>query len=197
MRTISQAGVVLTAAALLLTVGVSPAMAAPQDTTTGSTVTGGSLTSIVDGATLSGVLLDGKTTQTATGPSTTEWSITDARGTGADWALSVTATAPTSLAGTGPDTVDRVLPVGSLTITPGTVSASTGADVVSAISAPVLTMDGLAQTLVSATGPQKGTYTLTPNFSLVFPANAYRSNYAAAVDGALNPYTSTLTYTIA
>jgi len=196
VRKISQAGVVLTAAALLLTVGVSPAMAAPQDTTTDSTVTGGGLTTIVDGATLTGVLLDGKTTQTATGTST-QWSITDARGTGADWALSVTATAPTSAAGTGVDTVARVLPVGSLTITPGAVGASAGADAVSAISAPELTMDGLAQTLVAATGPQKGTYTLTPSFSLDIPANAYRSNYAAAVDGALNPYTSTLTYTIA
>lgn len=139
--------------------------------------------------------LDGSNTQAATG-SSTQWSITDARGTGAAWTLSVSATVPTSAAGSTELTA-RTLPVGNLTITPGAITAGAGSDAATGITAPALTMLTTSQALVAAEATHKGTYTLTPSFSLAIPANAFRSNYAVGSSGALNPYTTTVTYTIA
>ena len=179
---------------VVLAVAATPAVA--DSNSVDSTVSGGSLTEMTSGATLSGVTLDGSSTQTATGTASSQWSITDARGTGAAWTLSVAATDFTSAAGTV-ETTARTLPAADLTITPGTVTAGTGADAPTNITASPLTASTSAQALVAAAGPDKGSYTLTPTFSLAVPANAYRSNYSGAVgSSALNPYTSTLTYTI-
>jgi hypothetical protein len=52
------------------------------------------------------------------------------------------------------------------------------------------------QALVSAGATHKGTYSLTPSFSLAIPANAFRSNLSGAVGSALNPYVTTVTFTI-
>lgn len=176
----------------VLAVGASPAMA---DTTT-STVSGGSLSVTTSAPTLSGVTLDGSNTQTATGTAPSAWTVTDSRGTGAPWTVSVSATDFTSAAGTV-ETTARTITAGHLTITPGTVTAGSGADPATNITAPALAVSTSSQALVSAAGPDKGTYTLTPTFSLAIPANAYRSNYSGAVGStSLNPYTSTLTYTI-
>jgi hypothetical protein len=176
----------------VLAIAVTPAAADTVD----SAVSGGSLTSSTSGATLSGVTLNGSSTQTATGTASSPWSIRDARGTGDTWTLSVSATDFTSDAGTVETTV-RTISASHLTITPGTVTAEAGADSASNISADPLTVSTSSQALVSATGPDKGTYTLTPSFSLAIPANAYRSNYSGTVGSSpLNPYTSTLTYTI-
>jgi hypothetical protein len=190
MRRMRAVGV-LAGVTMILAGGLASATA---DTVT-STVSGAALASITSGATLSAVTLNGST-QTATGTAT-QWSIIDARGTGAAWTLSVTATVPTSAAGTI-ETTARTIPVTDLTITPGPIAAGIGADPAGNITAPALPMSTVAQALISAGGPDKGAYTLTPSFSLAIPANAYRSNYSAAVGStALNPYTSTLTYTIA
>lgn len=191
MQKITKATGVLVAVGILLAAAVSPAMAGDV----GSTVTGGTLTASTAGATLSGVTLNGSNTQTATG-SSTEWTITDARGTGADWALSASATVFTSAAGSTELTA-RTIAVTNLTITPGTITAGTGADTAPTAGAVAIATAGTAQALISATGPTKGTYTLTPTFSLAIPANAFRSNYTTGSSGALNPYTSTITYTIA
>ena len=164
-------------------------------TFTATPPSGGSLTATTVGATLSGVRLNGTGTQYATGTST-RWTITDARGTGAAWTLSVSATVPTSAAGTVEQSA-RTLPVGNLTITPGPITADTGADPANSITAPALTLSGSTQTLISTKGPNRGIYTLTPKFSLAVPANAYRSNWSDAIDNSnLNPYISTLTVTI-
>ena len=180
------------ATGLVLAMGVTPAIA----DTTDSTVSGGDLTSTTSGATLTGVALNGTSTQTATGTATSQWSVTDARGTGAAWAVSVTASVPTSAPGTV-ETVERTIDVSNLTITPGPITAAAGADPVSTtLTAPALAMSGVSQPLISSTGENKGTYNVTPTFSLAIPANAYRSNYATDTAGALNPYTSTVTYTI-
>ena len=160
-----------------------------------STVSGGTLTSTTGRHAERPDAFDGSNTQAATG-SSTQWSITDARGTGAAWTLSVSATVPTSAAGTT-ELVARTLPVGNLTITPGATTAGAGADAATGITAPALTMLTTSQALVAATATHKGTYTLTPSFSLAIPANAFRSNYAVGSSGALNPYTTTVTYTIA
>jgi len=191
MRKIIKAAGILAAAGILLTTALPAAMA----DTVSSTISGGALAATTSGASLSGVLLDG-TDQSATGTSSSPWSISDTRGTGAAWTLSVTATVPTSAAGTV-ETTARTIPVGNLTITPGTVTAGTGADSAAGISAPVLAMSGSAQALVSSAGTNKGTYALTPSYSLAVPASTYRSNYFGAVGStALLPYVSTLTYTI-
>lgn len=193
MRSISRVSLAVAASAVL--VG-SMALPASADVIN-STVSGSALTATTSGATLAGVTLNGTGTQTATGTASSAWSVTDARGTGAAWTLSASATAPTSAAGTV-ETVARNLPVGNLKINPGTVTAEDGADAATNITGPQLSLTGSAQALVSASGTSKGKYTLTPTYSLDVPANAYRSNYSAAVnDSALNPYTSTITYTIA
>lgn len=178
-------------AGLLLTAAVTPAMADVVD----STVSGGALTVTSAAPTMSGVTLDGKTTQTSTGTSAA-WSITDARGTGAAWAVSASATDFTSAIGSA-DLVVRTIAVAGLTITPGTITAGTGADSATSITGSTLTMSTTDQALISATGPNKGTYSVAPSFSLDIPANAYRSNYITGSTGAMNPYTSTITYTMA
>lgn len=190
MRTISQAGIAAAAVALLLTVGVSPATADVVD----STISGGALRSTTAGATLTGLTLNGTNTQVVSG-SSTQWSLNDSRGTGAAWTLSVSATVPTSAAGST-ETVARTIPVGNLTITPGAIEASTGSDPAAGITAPALSMLTTSQALVAATATHKGIYTLTPSFSLAIPANAFRSNYAVGSSGAQNPYATTITYTI-
>jgi hypothetical protein len=191
MRKLIKAAGVLAAAGILLTTVLPAATADTVD----STISGGSLTSTTSGANLSGVTLDG-TDKAATGTSSSPWSISDSRGTGQAWTLSVTATVPTSAAGTV-ETTARTIPVSNLTITPGTLTAGSGADPVAGISAPALAMSGSAQALVASAGANRGTYALTPTYSLAVPANTYRSNYFGAVGStALLPYVSTLTYTI-
>jgi len=191
MRKITRISGIVAVVGIMFAAGLAPASA----DTVNSTISGGTLTSTSAGATLSGVTLDGTNTQVATG-SSTQWSITDARGTGANWSLSVNATVLTSAVG-DTDLTERTIPVENLTISPGAITAGAGADAATGISAPDITMLATDQALVTATGPQMGTYTLTPSFSLAIPANAFRSNYAVGTSGAMNPYTTTLTYTIA
>lgn len=185
---------VLGLGALAVIVATPPALA----DTVQSTVSGASLTVTTSGATLAGVTLNGSTQTTAAAPSTSAWSITDARGTGAAWAVSVTATTPTSAAGSV-ETTARTIAVGNLKMTTGTVTAGTDSDPSTGITGSTnLALSTSSQTLISSAGPHKGTYAVTPSYTLTVPANAYRSNYAGAVGStALNPYVSTLTYTIA
>ena len=186
-----KAAVILGSTGILLSGAISPAMAEQV----GSAVAGGDLKATTAVATLAGVTLDGYN-QDVTGVST-EWTITDARGTGVKWALSASATNLTSAAGSF-DTTPRTIAVGNLSITPGTVTAEPGSDASTNIAAPLLQLSTSEQPLVSTPGESKGSYTLTPTFSLTIPANAYRSNYAAAIGSTLlNPYISTITFTIA
>jgi hypothetical protein len=163
-----------------------------------STVSGSNLTATTSGATLAGVTLDGTTQTTAAAASTSAWSIKDARGTGAAWAVSVTATTPTSAAGSV-ETTARAIAVGNLKMSTGTVTAGADSDPIANITGSTdLALATTSQTLISSSGTNKGTYSLTPTYTLTVPANAFRSNYAGAVGStALNPYVSTLTFTIA
>lgn len=189
-RTTLTAGAVAAAGAMLL-VGLAPASAETVE----STISGGSLTATVSGAALAGVTLNG-TAQTATG-TTGEWTITDARGTGAQWNLSVSATDLTSAAGTVEATA-RTIPASALSIAPGAVTAGAGSDPATGITTSSVTLSSTSQALVSAAADHKGTYSVAAStFSLAVPANAYRSNYSGAVgSSALNPYVSTVTFTI-
>ena len=174
---------------------VSGAVSTNTATFTNAIPAAGSLTATTPGATLSAITLVGTEQQFATGVSD-QWSIVDARGTGAAWSLSVSATDPTSAAGTI-ETEDRILPVENLTITPGNVTIGPKTDTAIGIVSPQLALSTTAQTLVAAPGPHRGSYLLTPTFSLKIPANAYRSNYSGAVDNSpMNPYVTVLTFTI-
>jgi hypothetical protein len=192
MRNFSKVGGVIAGGALLLTVGLSPATA---DVLGDAAISGGSLSKVTSGATMSSLTLDGTNTQTSTGTSS-EWILIDPRGTGAAWTLSVTASDFTSEGGIL-ESDDRTIAIGNLTISPGTVTAGAGSDPTNNISAPDLVMDGSEQALVASSGMNKGTYTLTPSFSLNIPANAFRSNYAVLIgEGTLKPYAATVTYTL-
>ena len=197
MNTLTRITGVLASIGILLSVALSPAMAATPDDTVESAVTGGDLTATASAPpTMSGVTLNGTSTKYSIGTSG-DWTITDARGSGAGWSLSASATDFISAAGTV-DLTPRTLPVGNLTITPGIVTAGEGSDAAPTTS-PV-EMAKSAQSLVfsapATSGGSKGTYTLNPEFSLAIPANTYRSNWSAGVDTTKNPYISTITFTL-
>ncbi len=159
-----------------------------------SEIAGSALSAVTSGATLAATTLNGGN-QTSTATAST-WTLKDPRGTGASWSLTATATAPTSPAGSV-ETVARVLTIGALSITAGTIAAGVGADAVGTLAGATVAPTGSAVTVVLSNGTNKGTYTLTPEYSLAIPANAFRSNYAGAVGStALNPYSVTITYTM-
>jgi hypothetical protein len=176
---------------IILAATVAPAMAEPNDVS--GTVAGGNLTLATSAAALSSVTLDGLEVKHATGDADSAWTITDARGTGAAWALQASATDFTSAAGTVDET-ERTIAIENLLITPGEIVAGTGSD--PATTASALTMSNVEQTLVAATDTGKGSYTFTPGFDLSIPVNAFRSNFTDALDGDANPYVSTVTYTL-
>jgi hypothetical protein len=196
MRISKKAAAVSLGLAALVT-GVAAPGAAWADTVE-STVSGSNLTVTTSGATLSGVTLNGATQTTPSASSTSAWTIKDSRGTGAVWSVSVSATTPTSAAGTA-ETTARTIAVSNLKASTGTITPGTDSDSATGITGSTdLALSTSSQTLISATADHKGTYTLTPTYTLSVPANAYRSNWPGAVDtGSLNPYSSTLTYTIA
>lgn len=172
-----------------------PASAASAEDAS-QTVQGGSLSVTPTSVSFNGVTLNGSN-QTSS-KTTADWSIVDPRGTGAAWTVSVRASgALTSAAGTV-ETTARTIALGNLSVSTGSFTAATGSDAATGItgaSSMVLTTGD--QTLASTSGPHKGTYTFAPTFALAVPANAYRSNYATGTSGAMNPYTTTLTITVA
>ncbi|MFC5929620.1 WxL domain-containing protein [Cryobacterium melibiosiphilum] len=177
---------------------VTPSAAAATDSTDTISVaiSGGPLTAVVTAPqAMSPVSLDGLTAQNSVG-SASEWTITNARGSGAAWSLSASATDFVSAAGTT-DTDARTLPAASLTITPGTVTAFNGGVADAAPTTAPVTMSHEAQALVWSPKLGKGAYALTPTFNLTVPANAYRSNFSADRETSpQNPYVSVLTFTI-
>ncbi|TFD47336.1 hypothetical protein E3T55_15260 [Cryobacterium frigoriphilum] len=180
---------------ILFFAALTPANAVDSTDTIDSTVSAGNLSATATAPdAMTGVTLDGINAKTSTGTASA-WNITNARGSNAAWSLTASATDFTSAAGTI-DLTARTLPVGNLTITPGTVTAGAGSDTAPTTSAVV--MSGTAQSLVSSSTLGKGSFSLAPTFSLAVPANSYRSNFSAAVGStAVNPYVSTITFTIA
>lgn len=197
------AGTILAHTSITVTTGVAiegraialgGAVTLDSNTFTAPRAHAGTLTAVAAGAGLNGVRLNGTSTQYSTGTST-QWSITDTRSNGAPWTLSVSATTPTSTAGTV-DLEARTLPVGNLVLTPGPITTSTGQP--SGITAEPLALSTSPQALLSSRTPGRGSYVLTPSFSLAVPANAYRSNFSGAVAASsLTPFVSVLTITIA
>jgi hypothetical protein len=124
------------------------------------------------------------------------WTVSDARGTGAAWTATISSTALTSAAGSVENSA-RTIAVGQMSMVNNAVTASSGSDATTNITSTPVTLTGSNQTFVASSGTNKGSYTFAPTLTLAVPANAYRSNYAGVVGGsALNPYTATLTLTI-
>ena len=153
-------------------------------------VSGGSLSVTSPNFQGATAMLDGTAQTISTSPAT-PWAAVDARGTGAAW--SVTASA-TDLVSTG--TPNRVIPSSALAITTGAVTAGTGADPVTGMTgstaAPFTVPTGAGQTNVTvmdAPAPHRGSYTFTPTLDITVPPTAQPS-YAGS------PYTATLTVTI-
>lgn len=192
MPIVAKSLIAVAATAALCALSVSPAFA--DNDPISATVTAGGLSAQVSGANLSTVALDGATVKHSTGPALGIWTITDARGSGAPWGLTVSGTDFTSQAG-DTDLTPRTLPIGNLLITPGAVASGTGSD--TAPQSTPVNVSSQAQVLVTATGNFKGSFTFTPNFDLTVPVNAYRSNFVSGTSGAVNPYIATITVTIA
>lgn len=126
----------------------------------------------------------------------TAWNVTDARGTGAAWTATISSTVLTSAAGSV-ETTARTIAVGQMSMVDNAVTAGTGADATTNITATGVTLSGSAQTFVASSGTNKGSYTFSPTMTLAIPANAYRSNYSGTVGSSgLNAYTATLTISI-
>jgi hypothetical protein len=161
-----------------------------------SPVAGGTLALTTQPITFASATLNGAN-QTITATPSTAWSLSDSRGTGAAWTATISATAPTSAAGSV-ETTARSIVVGNLSVTTGTVTAGAGSDPTTNITgASSLALSGTAQTVISSTGTNKGTYTFSPSVAFAIPANAFRSNYSGAVGStSLNAYTSTITLSI-
>lgn len=159
-------------------------------------VLGGALSLTSSPVVFPNTALDG-TNQTQTAQPAVPWTVLDARGTGAAWTATVSATDFISAAGTV-DTTQRSFPASSLTVSVGTPTAGVGSDPITNITgASNLSLSSSAQTLISSSGASKGLYTFSPTFGLTIPANAYRPNYAGNVGvSATNAYVSTLTLTI-
>ncbi|TFD68733.1 hypothetical protein [Cryobacterium ruanii] len=190
----------LTSIALAVGLGVVLSPSASADTssdTMSSAILGGALTAVVSAPTrMSPVILDGRSSHASVGRPAV-WTITNARGSSAAWSLSVSATDFVSAPGTL-DTLERTVAVENLTITPGIVTARTSEGADAAPTTEPVTVSGLPQALVWTSSLGKGTFTLTPGFSLNVPLNAYRSNFSGAIDGSVvNPFVSILTFTIA
>lgn len=193
MRTLTKTAGIIVATGILFGVALSPAQA--DTDTVNATISGGSLTADPTAPNaMSAVVLDGVNAQASTGTAPL-WTITNARGTNSAWSLSASATDFVSAAGTV-DTTARTLPASNLVITPGTITAGTGSDAAPTVGA--VTVSNVAQSLVYTTTLGKGTFTLAPTFDLSVPANTFRSNFSGAVGAtAVNPYVSTITFTIA
>jgi hypothetical protein len=184
----------LTALATIFMLGA--AMPSNAETVTAG-VLGGALSLTSSPVVFSNTSLDGSN-QTLSAQPLVPWTVLDARGTGAAWTSTISASDFISAAGTV-DTTQRTFPASSLKVSVGSPTAGLGSDPITNITgASNLPLSGSAQTLMSSTGASKGLYTFTPTFTLTVPANAYRPNYAGNVGvSATNAYVSTLTLTIA
>lgn len=144
---------------------------------------------------LATVVLDGVSIQQSEGLSA-PWTITDARFTGAPWTLTISATDFVSAAGTI-DSTERVVPIENLTLSPEVLRALAGPNPIDGIQKSNVRVSGTAQPFLWTLGGNSGSYSLSPRFSLSVPVNAFRSNFVGLVNGsAVNPYISTVTYSI-
>jgi hypothetical protein len=181
------------ASAMVLGGGAGAALAVPSAAEV--TVTGGSLSATAPDFQGASATLNGSQ-QTLTTTPATPWQAVDARGTGAAWTMTATAT---NLVSTLPGNPDRVIPSSLLTLTTGAVTAGTGADPATGITgstaAAFTNPTGAGQTdvtVLNAAGPHRGSYTITPTLGITVPATASASYTGTGS----TPYRATVTVTI-
>lgn len=168
----------------------APAAASAATSDAQITVAAGSLSVTTPDFQPAGVTLDGTALSVTTTPAT-PWSAVDARGTGAAWTVTASAT---DLVSTG--TPNRVIASANLSLTTGAVTASAGADpaagITGATAGAFTVPTGPGQTnvaLLAAPLGHRGAYTFTPTLGITIPANA-QASYAGT------PYAAVLTITI-
>lgn len=181
------------ALAALMTMGAASAAAVPS--TAEITVSGGALSVVAADFQAVAATLNGAD-QTVTTTPATPWEAVDARGTGAAWTVTASAT---NLVSTLAGNPDRVIPSGRLALSTGTVTAGTGADAATGITgstaAAFTTPTGAGQTdvtVLNALGPHRGLYRFTPTLGITIPASA-QASYTGAGS---TPYRATVTVTI-
>jgi hypothetical protein len=141
------------------------------------------------------VVLDGSGTQQSRGDSP-QWVISDKRGTGTAWTLSVSASDFVSAAGTV-DLVPRTIASSNLWVIPGTVTRGANTNLIDQLMAPATQLSGSTHAVIWSPGSNSGTYFVSPTYSLLIPAAAFRPNYSGEIGNSpVNAYTATLTFTI-
>jgi hypothetical protein len=181
------------AGSMLICAGAGSALAVPS--TAEITVSGGSLSVTAANFQSVGATLTGSD-QTITTTPATPWVAVDPRGTGAAWTVTASAT---NLVSTLSGNPDRIIPSSRLTLTTGTVTAGAGSDAATGITgstaAAFTNPTGGGQTdvtVLSAPGPHKGSFSITPTLGITIPAAAE----ASYTGSGSTPYRATVTVTI-
>lgn len=166
---------IVLALTLVVAIAVGVAAPSPAETVT-APLSGGLLTLTTTPTVFAQAVLTGANT-TLTASPLLPWAVTDARGTGAVWEATISST---NLVGTLSPT--NVMPVSSLKVSTGGVTAALGSDpITNILGAANLTLSGTAQTLINTTGTSKGSYTFSPAFTLSVPANVKADTYVATL----------------
>lgn len=159
----------------MLVLWVQPADASP---TTVSVAAGTLAVTSPEANSFAVIVLDG-TTQATEAP-LGQFSVTDARGSGAGWSVSVQATPFKEWSSTGYVDGGKVLPLGSLTLGGLSVAASGSDSDVPVLAAGPYVLDGAAVSVATAAaGAGMGTFVFTPAGMLrvTVPASAYARAY--------------------
>jgi hypothetical protein len=146
------------------------------------TITGGSLSVIAQNVTLSSVIMDG-TDKTATSDfGSNTWTATDARGSGAGWNLTITATdfvnaeLKTIDIGAAGSEFQIQLTDDHIAVDSGNTKPTTNVSNLTDI--PKLTpLNFMKADLTEG----MGSYTLQPNFLLKIPASTYTGSYSSTI----------------
>lgn len=197
--TIVSSGAITVGDSMILTgrvISLDGAVATSTNNVASPVAEAGTLSMTSTETTLTAIVLNGTGTQSSTGTSE-GWSVSDQRGSGGNWVLTVSATDLVSAAGTV-DTTARSIGAGSVSVTPGEVTALDGSAPPGALLSYPIVLGAEPQVLLRAPGLGQGTYLFSPSFVLTVPAAAFRSNFSGALNSSpLNPYVTVLTITIA
>lgn len=167
---------------LILGLLTATALAVYAETAT-VTITGGSLSFSTANISLSAVTLDG-TDQTSTSPfGDNSWTVTDARGTGGGWNVTIDSTDFTG--GTNPIDISAAGSEFKIQLT--NISVTAGSDAPTSLVSSLTTIPtapAAALKFLSAAdtgGVGMGSYSVQPNFELGVAAETYAASYSATL----------------
>jgi hypothetical protein len=145
------------------------------------TISGGSLSETAANVSMSGVTLDG-TDQTSTSAfGDNSWSVTDARGTGAGWNVTIASTDFTDTGKTidisAADSLFKIqLTADHITVTAGSAAPTSSVTSLTSIADSTLKILSAADD-----GTGMGSYAYQPNFELGVAAETYAGSYTATL----------------